>query len=131
MSREMTEHKRRTKFYRNKQDGKIAGVCAGIADYTGIDVVFVRVFTVVMFFASSGIILPAYILLALFSDRKPIDLYRDNNEEKFWQGVRRSPKNSARDVKSKLRDIDRRLADVEHFYTSENRQLADEIERLR
>ena len=28
----------RTKFYRDKINGKIMGVCAGIADYTGVDV---------------------------------------------------------------------------------------------
>ena len=28
-----------TKFYLDKQNAKWAGVCAGIADYTGIDVV--------------------------------------------------------------------------------------------
>ena len=34
---------RRTKFYLDKQNGKWMGVCSGIADYTGIDVVWVRV----------------------------------------------------------------------------------------
>ena len=32
----------RTKFYRDKINGKIMGVCAGIADYTGVDVLWVR-----------------------------------------------------------------------------------------
>ena len=31
----------RTKFYKDKQNAKWAGVCAGIADYTGIDVTIV------------------------------------------------------------------------------------------
>ena len=31
----------RTRFYRDKRNGKIMGVCAGIADYTGIDVTVV------------------------------------------------------------------------------------------
>ena len=33
----------RTQFYLDKQNAKWKGVCAGIADYTGIDVLFVRV----------------------------------------------------------------------------------------
>ena len=33
----------RTRFYRDKRRGKLMGVCAGIADYTGFDVNLVRV----------------------------------------------------------------------------------------
>ena len=33
----------RTKFYLDKQDAKWKGVCAGIADYTGIEVIWVRI----------------------------------------------------------------------------------------
>ncbi len=32
----------RTTLYRDKQNGKIMGVCAGIADYTGVNVGWVR-----------------------------------------------------------------------------------------
>ena len=32
----------RTRLYRDKQNGKLMGVCAGIADYTGINVGWVR-----------------------------------------------------------------------------------------
>ena len=34
---------RRTKFYLDKQNAKWLGVCAGIADYTGVDVTVVRI----------------------------------------------------------------------------------------
>ncbi|MES2988040.1 MAG: PspC domain-containing protein, partial [Pseudomonadota bacterium] len=30
----------RTKFYLDKQNGKIMGVCAGLADYTGIEAIW-------------------------------------------------------------------------------------------
>lgn len=122
---------RRTKFYRDKQNGKLAGVCAGIADYTGIDVTWVRLAMFLSFFMSQGLTLMAYIGLAVFSPKKPADLYIDSEEQKFWQGVRQSPRRTAKDVKSRFREIDRRLADVELYYTSNNRQLSDEIERLR
>ena len=32
----------RTKLYRDKQNAKLMGVCAGIADYTGVEVKWVR-----------------------------------------------------------------------------------------
>ena len=33
----------RTRFYRDKRNGKIMGICAGLADYTGFDVTLVRI----------------------------------------------------------------------------------------
>lgn len=123
---------RRTKFYRDKENGKWLGVCAGIADYTGTDVAWVRIASVFLLFMTSGWpILLAYILVGMFTDKKPAGLYVDHQEERFWQGVRQSPARTARDVKSRFREIDRRLADVELYYTAKNSRLADEIEALR
>jgi phage shock protein C len=122
---------RRTKFYRDKQNGKWLGVCAGIADYTGVDVTFVRIGIVLLTFAAGGWTIPAYFITAWITPRKPAGLYIDVEDQKFWQGVRRSPARSTREVRSKFRDIDRRLADVELYYTSRNTALADEIDRLR
>jgi phage shock protein C len=69
---------------------------------------------------------------AWFADKKPVHLYESNQEDqKFWQGVRQSPARTTRDIRSRFREIDRRLADIEIFYTSNNKQLADEIESLR
>jgi hypothetical protein len=55
----------------------------------------------------------------------------DREEQQFWQGVRASPRRTARDIRSRLKDIDRRLADIESYVTTENRSLAREIEQLR
>ncbi len=122
---------RRTKFYLDKQNGKIKGVCAGIADYTGIDVLWVRLAFLLLVFAGSGFPILAYIAIAMMAPKKPIDLYRTPEEAKFWQGVRSNPKRTTTEVRSKFRDIDRRLADIELFYTSSNRELSREIEELR
>ena len=120
---------RRTKFYLDKQNGKWMGVCSGIADYTGIDVVWVRVAMVLSFFIVGWTLL-GYFVIGFVADTKPNDLYSDRDDEKFWQGVRANPARSTRDVRSKFRDIDRRLADIELYYTSRNTRLADEIDSL-
>jgi phage shock protein C len=121
----------RTKFYLNKQDKKWLGVCAGIADYMGWDVTLVRVGMVFLTLVTSGWPLLVYLAAAWVAKPKPYGLYSDKEEEQFWQGVRRSPARTTREVRGKLRDIDRRLADVELYYTSRNRRLADEIDSLR
>ena len=122
----------RTRFYRDKRHGKVFGVCAGIADYTGFDVSLVRVCFLAAVFMSGGGILPFYFIAAMVTPTKPVSLERVDTEEKqFWQGVRASPARAARDIRSRLKDIDRRLADIESYVTTENRSLAREIEQLR
>jgi phage shock protein C len=121
----------RTRFYKDKQNKKLMGVCAGIADYTGINSIWVRLGFLGLIFVTGGTILPIYFLVGLLADKKPQALYVDRQEQQFWQGVRQSPARTARAVKGQLREIDRRLAEVETFYVSSNPRLSSEIERLR
>lgn len=122
----------RTKFYLDKQNAKWSGVCAGIADYTGIDVMWVRIGTIILTLAGGfPWTVIAYFLIAWMAQKKPIGLYQTPEDAKFWQGVRSNPKRSTSEVRSKFRDIDRRLADIEMFYTSRNTRLANEIDSLR
>ncbi|PZU11864.1 envelope stress response membrane protein PspC [Sphingomonas sp.] len=125
----------RTRFYLDKRNGKFMGVCSGVADYTGIDPLLIRVGFVLIGFATGfmgGGQLLAYFLVGWLAPDKPSEFdYQDREDRKFWQGVRAKPANSVRDVRARFRDIDRRLADVETHVTSENRRLADEIEALR
>jgi len=122
----------RTKFYLDKQNAKLKGVCAGIADYTGIDSTWVRIGAVMLTVMVGGPLIPiAYIVAAMVADKKPLHLYEDDQQKKFWQGVRQSPARTTRELKSHFREIDHRLADLEIYYTSNNKQLADEIENLK
>lgn len=122
----------RTKFYLDKRNGKWMGVCSGIANYTGIDVTWVRLLTVlVTVLGGFPWTLIAYVVAGVSAPDQPMGLYDSPEEEQFWQGVRANPSRSARDVRSKFRDLDRRLADMETFYTSRNHRLSDEIDALR
>lgn len=121
----------RTRFYRDKRNGKFMGVCAGIADYTGFDVSLVRICFLAAMFLSGGSVLPFYFIAGWVSPTKPHVLEtRDSEQKQFWQGVRASPTQAARDIRSRFRDMDRRLADIESFVTTENRSLAAEIDAL-
>ena len=122
----------RTRFYRDKENGKMFGICAGIADYTGFDVNLVRVCFLAAVFMSGGSVLPFYFIAAMVTPTKPRSFAMETREEnKFWQGVRASPARAARDISSRFKDMDRRLADIESYVTTENRSLAREIEQLR
>jgi phage shock protein C len=123
---------RRTQFYLDKQNAKWMGVCSGIADYTGIDKVWIRLSAVLLtIMGGFPWTLIAYFLTGWLASAKPVGLYDSPAEQKFWQGVRANPARSTRDVRASFRDIDRRLADIELYYTSRNTRLADEIEALR
>jgi len=122
----------RTKFYRDKANGKVNGICAGIADYTGLDVTLVRIGMFLAIWLSGGGILPVYFIAGWIADDKPREFAAESkDEQRFWQGVRQSPARTARDIRSRFREIDRRLADVESYTLNNNRSLANEIERLR
>jgi phage shock protein C len=122
----------RTRFYKDKRAGKVMGVCAGIADYTGLDVTIVRILMFLALWLSGGSILPVYLVAGWIADDRPRELNNDSPEDRrFWQQVRASPARTARDIRASLKAIDRRLGDVESYVLSSNRSLDREIERLR
>ncbi len=121
----------RTTLYRDKNNAKLMGVCSGVADYTGINVFWVRLVAFMSIFMAGGWTVPAYFIAGMLLNKKPAHLYKDQEEQQYWQGVRQSPKRTAREIRSRFRDIDRRLADVETYYVTSNPRLSAEIERLR
>ena len=123
----------RTSLYRDKQNAKLMGVCSGIADYTGINAIWIRLGFIVALLSGvlSPVVLPLYFLAGILLNKKPAHLYVDQDEQKYWQRVRQSPKRTAREIKARFRDIDRRLAEVETYYVTSNPRLSAEIERLR
>ncbi|MBH5323212.1 envelope stress response membrane protein PspC [Aurantiacibacter sediminis] len=123
----------RTTLYRDKQNGKVMGVCAGIADYTGVNVLWIRLGAVLATFFALGPLMPViYIVMGILLNKKPKHLYSvDPQETKYWQRVRQNPKRTAREIRSQMKDVDRRLAAVESFYVNSNPSLNREIEKLR
>jgi len=128
----MAQPPSRTRFYLDKRHKKIMGVCAGLANYTGLDVNLIRIGLVVSIFIGAGALIPVYFVAGWIASDEPREIAsEDKDERQFWQGVRASPAQSAREIRSRMRDIDRRLADIEYYVTTENRSLAREIEQLR
>lgn len=62
---------KRGELYRDKKNGRIAGVCAGVADYFGIETWLVRILTVTAFLLAAGpFVLVAYIAAWFILDEK-------------------------------------------------------------
>lgn len=59
------------KFHLDKHDGKWLGVCAGIADYTGLNVTLVRIVTVLGTILGTGFLLLIYLIVALIAKPRP------------------------------------------------------------
>lgn len=120
----------RTTLYKDKQNAKMMGVCAGIADYTGVNALWIRLAAIILAI-TTGVVIPAYFIVGLLLNAKPAHLYGAPEQQKYWQSVRQSPTRTAREVRSQFRDLDRRLADVETYYVTNNPRLSAEIDRLR
>ena len=122
----------RTKFYLDKRNAKFLGVCAGIADYFGIEAIWIRLAFFLLLGPTSGSIIPAYFVIDWLADRKPDALYdEDRQDQKFYAKLRTAPQRSIRDTRAMYRDVDRRLQDVEAYMTSSNSRLSSEIDALR
>jgi len=127
------------RFRRNKIDGRLGGVCAGIADYTGIDTVLIRILAVIGLFMSGGAIIWLYMALWIFvpkDHRAPY--YREEREAgRARREARRAAQASDdrrntnfRDVKSKFRSLEARLAGLERAITSSEWQLRRDFKDL-
>lgn len=111
------------RFYRDVENGKIAGICAGFSNYFNIDVLFVRIlFLILLFFAGFGF--PLYIILWVIMPKtnstidrlkmqgKPITV--DSVKEEIEQAAERV-KSSSKNFATKIRqdeNISKRFSSV-------------------
>ena len=120
----------RTRFYLDKRHGKVMGVCAGIADYTGLDVTLVRIVLVAAIVLGGGRDHPVYFIAGWIADDKPRELADETRTSAILAGrARLAEPERARHPQPDARD---RPAAGRHrqYVTTENRSLAREIEEL-
>lgn len=123
----------RNRLYRNRQDGVIAGVCAGIADYFGFDLVLTRAVVGVAAVFFSPFVITVYIVLALVLETKPEEApeARDESRERVARRVRSEPHATLNSVRFRFRELDQRLQRIEKYVTSDRFSLDREFEGLR
>jgi phage shock protein C len=108
----------RHRFYRDPENGLLAGVCAGIADYLGAEPIVIRLAFVLGLFL---FIVPAallYILLAVALPKRPPALYASEAEAAFWRGVATAPDDTLAALRRRFGDLDARLQRMEREVTS-------------
>ncbi|MBX3561423.1 MAG: PspC domain-containing protein [Sphingomonas sp.] len=111
---------RGVKFELDRDEGKLLGVCAGIARTTGVDATVVRIGVVLIaLFASFTVALVAYCGLAAYGHFQG----RGGNRERIGARDEASP--------DRLRRDELRLRAIETCSASANSRLAREIEDLR
>lgn len=122
---------RYSRLYRDPEHGKCMGVLAGLADYLGVRVKFLRIaFILGCVFGWFIPLVPGYFILGFLLEPKPTDLYEDEEEEIFWRSVRARPEDTTVDLKQRLKRIDRRIQEMEAFLTSRRFRLDRELRGL-
>jgi phage shock protein C len=112
-------------FYLDRANGRIFGVCAGIANHMGWDPTFVRVgLVLVTLLGAFPWTLIAYGAAAMIARNRPFGRQEEPAAVK-------AGRTSTYELKNSMRDIDRRMAEVETYVTAQNSGLAREIESLR
>jgi phage shock protein C len=113
----------RYRLYRDPAHGILAGVCAGIADYLGIERIVIRlafVLALVFFIVPAAL---AYILLAIALPKRPPALYRSDEEAAFWRGVATTPDDTLAGLRRRFGDLEGRIREMERQVTSGDADL--------
>ncbi len=142
-------------LYRDPENKRIAGVCAGIAEYFGLETWLVRILVVTGFFLLAGpFMLVAYVAAWFILDKKPSGMvtaspqvvyskgkgWRNPNggqvkspkvevKTKVWQAGE-PPKQAFHNIRNRFEKAEARLRKMETYVTSREYQLNKEISRL-
>jgi len=114
---------------RNTVDGKLGGVCAGIADYLGWDQTMVRILTILLFIFTGLPLIAYFILWVLMPKDSRAPYIREYREQRTAKARAEAPAGTAgstttyNDVRSKFRSLEVRLQDLERSITSKEWKL--------
>ena len=118
----------------NRRDKKLAGVCSTIGDVFNIDPTFVRVGLVAFaIFISWEMALVAYIAAGLYFHIQKNKARRRGERPSEFERMAEIGRSraSVHDLRTKLDVNDRRMMAIDHHLSSQNDELAREIEALR
>jgi phage shock protein C len=112
------------KFYLDRRNGAMMGVCAGLARYTGIKVSYIRIAAVmVTLLGAFPWTLIAYGVAAWLAKPMPVGHYEAEDL--------RTLRGSTYELRESMLDRDHRMAEIDSYVATGNASLAREIEKLR
>ena len=117
-------------LYRDKGHRIIGGVCAGLADYFGINRLIVRLLVLVSLFMFTLPTIVIYIVAMFFLKDKPEEIDRDEDEKKLWQSMHRSPQDTMGNIRHRFSSMEDRIRDMEAVSTSRKYKLDRAFEKL-
>ncbi|EJL6308430.1 envelope stress response membrane protein PspC [Vibrio cholerae] len=124
-------------LYRDPYNGKIAGVCAGLANYFGLEVWLVRILVITAaLLGGTFLVLVAYVAMALMLEKLPKQYREDIRSQqehtlksKPWaQG--QAPKELLHTLDCDLSQVESRIRGVEAYVTSEAFKVNREFRKL-
>lgn len=122
----------RNRLYRDRENGMLFGVCAGLADYFGFDLKLTRILVAIgsLIFFPAGLVI--YVILGLLLDPAPQEpRERSVEDDELRRRVRAEPHATLRSVRHRFRELDRRLQRLERHVTSRKFNLERELDGLR
>lgn len=138
-SRESGEYERSPRLRRNKIDGILGGVCAGLGDWLGIDHGPMRIFFVLAVIFTGLPVLVYFLMWIFIPSDKRAPYVRERREKRRAQRkakrhghIEAEPvdKTSYSDVRSKFRSLEERLQDLERSVTSREWKLRRDFRDL-
>ncbi len=118
-------------LYRERKNRIIGGVCAGIADYFGINRLIVRLIVLVSLFFFTLPTSAIYIVAMFFLKSKPKDINLKEDEKKLWQSIHRSPQKTISNIRSRFSAMEERMQGMESYLTSRKYKLDRAFEDLK
>ncbi|OAN18286.1 phage shock protein C [Photobacterium jeanii] len=124
-------------LYRDPKNGKLGGVCAGVAEYFGVEVWLVRILTVSAFLLGLGfVVLVAYIAACLILDKMPEEhryqqnVYNDHKvKQKSWQAGQQ-PEQVLQNLEMEFDQMETKVRDMEAYVTSSTFTVQREFKNL-
>lgn len=131
---------RSRRLYRDPRHGKVGGVCAGIANYYGMETWVVRCIAITGLLFMGSIVFPAYWIAYFVMDKPPKHSSKIDYEEEPVRvshvspapelGPRFSPRGSLRNAQADLSEVELRLRRMETHVTSGKYELQKELHKI-
>jgi phage shock protein C len=110
----------RHRLYRNMRRGKIAGVCAGLSDYFGWKVKWIRLGAILttVFFFPLPIILYGVAAVLIKHPGTDYRAFETPAEERFWRTYSVKPKVTYSELRHRFRAMETRIEQMEYAVTT-------------